>query len=396
MPFGYLFSHRNIKRSRRRAPPRSFQMLENRYVLSSAPVIDAFNASVGAGNTISISGHVADYDPNAGALQVALSGPVQANVAADSAGNFSYEGTASALGNEQAIATDAGTGLASAAAQTPIANNAPQITFSVQETGDGTNVVVSGSVSDESPAGLAVNFAGVVSGSAITDSTGSFVLNTTASALGTVTATTADVWGVSSPSVDAALTDSGPTVTVSCDQSDPSGLVTFSGQVSDGVPGGAVVQFSGSVTGTVTTDSSGCFSLTVQSPPPGDVSVEATNVWGQSSAPTSVTVVANPAAATLIVSDLSAYATANSDPNLSTWYLSGVISGPVGTYGIQLSGLVDLTEPVTTTPDAASAESSDFTISFALPIGASGEIAVVASNSLGTSSDPVYYIITSV
>ena len=389
MSFGYFFSRRNSNRPRRRAPRRSLQMLENRYLLSAAPVIDAFNASVGAGNTISISGHVADYDPNAGALQIALSGPVQANVAADSAGNFSYEGTASALGNEQAVATDAGTGLASAAVQTPIANNVPQISFSVQETGDGTNVVVSGSVFDESPAGLTVNLSGVVSGSVVADSAGNFVFNTTASALGTVTATTADVWGISSPAVDAALTDSGPTVTVSCDQSDPSGLVTFSGQVSDDVPGGAVVQLSGAVNETATTDSSGYFSLTVQSPPPGDVSAVATNVWGQSSAQVSVTVRDTAAQqSSLSISNLSASPVTEPDNNgLCEWLLTGTLSA-VGSFTIVLSDLASQSEATDTD------STGNFSIAFQLPEGALGKLDVQAFDSSGGSSQVASYFIS--
>lgn len=144
MSFAFMFPRRRLKSSPRKAPKRMFESLEKRYLLSSAPVIDFFNASAGAGQTVNVAGHVADYDPNAGALSVSLSGPLQTTVTPDAAGNFSYTGAANGLGALAAVAADAGTGLSSAPAQTAIANAAPQISFSVTETGVGQNVVVSG------------------------------------------------------------------------------------------------------------------------------------------------------------------------------------------------------------------------------------------------------------
>ena len=117
MIFAHWFTSRRSQPRRRKPAPRRFDSLEKRYVLSSAPVIDAMSAIVGSGNTVSISGHVTDLDPNAGAISVSISGPVAATIAADATGRFSYSGPAALLGMEQAVAADVGTGLLSASVQ---------------------------------------------------------------------------------------------------------------------------------------------------------------------------------------------------------------------------------------------------------------------------------------
>ena len=286
MDFAHWFSFRRPQPRRRKRAPRRFDSLEKRYLLSSVPVIDAFSAVVGSGNTVNISGHVTDLDPNAGAIRIALSGPVSATVSADPTGAFSFSGPASLLGTEQAVAADAGTGLSSAAASAPIQNAAPAIqSFSVAPTGSGENVLITGHVQDESAAGLIVNFAGVASGSATTDAAGNFSFVTLASSLGNVTAATSDVWGVASFPAAATLSDPGPTVQLNAPQYGAGGMVTISGTVSDLTPGGATVALSGVVSGTAVTNSSGAFSLTAPCTTSGTVAATATNVWNQSSAP---------------------------------------------------------------------------------------------------------------
>ncbi|HEV7223453.1 MAG TPA: hypothetical protein VGN42_12175, partial [Pirellulales bacterium] len=157
--------------------------------MSSAPVIDFLYAIPASGHTVNVSGHVSDFDPHAGLIGVTISGPVAGGVTADSGGNFSLTGTAASLGTETAVASDAGTGLSSAPFSAPIQNNAPTISgLSVGPTGNGKYVTISGTVNDESPAGLTVSFSGVASGSATTDASGGFSLYALATGLGTVTA----------------------------------------------------------------------------------------------------------------------------------------------------------------------------------------------------------------
>lgn len=335
MDFARLFSFRRSqprrRKPRRRKPAlRRFDSLEKRYVLSSAPVIDILSAAVGSGHNVSISGHVSDFDPLAGALSVALSGPIAANVAVDSSGGFSYTGPAAQLGTEQAVATDAGTGLSSASVQSPIENAAPAIqNFMVRPTGNGTYVQLSGSVHDESPAGLSVSFSGVVSGSATTDASGNFSLIALASSLGNVAAATSDVWGVASQPAAATLSDSGPVVQLNPPQHNVNGTVTVSGTVSDITPGGISVSVTGVVGGTATTDSSGAFSLTVQPSGSGTIMATATDVWRQTSAP--------------------AQTTYSATSNVAALTMSGLVSNYLGYGQWQITGKVSGGDPSTTT-----------------------------------------------
>lgn len=334
----FSFCRPQLRRSqhrRRRPALRRFDSLEKRYVLSSAPVIDMLYAAVGSGDNVSISGHVSDFDPSAGALSVALSGPIAANVAVDSSGGFSYTGPAAQLGTEQAVATDAGTGLSSTPAQAPIDNGAPVIqNLTVNPTGNGTYVQLLGSVQDESPSGLTVSFSGVVSGSTTTDATGNFSLVALASNLGNLTAATSDVWGAASQPASATLSDSGPVVLLNPPQANMDGTVTVSGTVSDMTPGGALVSISGVVSGSVTTDSSGAFSLTAQASGPGTITATATNVWNQASCPAE-TAYSDPInAAPLQISGLVADFLGNGQ-----WEITGTVSGgDLSTATISYSG----------------------------------------------------------
>lgn len=381
MLFALLFPRRGVKPSRRKGPRRLFESLERRDLLSSAPVIDYFEASVGSGQTVNVSGHVTDSDPNAGALTVALSGPLQASVSVDSLGDFSYSGSASSLGTLEAVANDAGTGLSSAPADTTIVNDAPTVGFSVMPTGDGKNVELSGMVQDESPGGLTVSFSGVVSGSVTTDSSGYFVLDTTASALGNVAATTSDPWGVSSPEADSTLTSDPPTISIWSQVTGPNQQITLYGQVTAGVAGGATVSISGVVSGTATTDCYGDLAFTADASGEGSVSATATDVWGQTSSATTTTVIGSIPS----VENLSAYPVYDQSNNFVTWELTGTISDFSGSFTLDISGLYSGEYTVTTTPD-----DDTFTIALPLPETANGDIWVVATNSWGESSESAY------
>ncbi|HUY87223.1 MAG TPA: hypothetical protein VMV10_00660 [Pirellulales bacterium] len=363
MDFARLFSFRRPQQrrpqSRRRKPAlRRFDSLEKRYLLSSAPVIDVLSAAVGSGDDVDISGHVSDFDPNAGALSVAISGPIATNLAVDSAGDFSYTGPAAQLGTEQAVATDAGTGLSSAAVQTPIENAAPVIqNFTVSPTGNGTNVLLSGSVQDESPSGLTVSFSGVASGSATTDASGNFSFVALASGLGNVTAATNDVWGAASQPASATLSDSGPVVQLNPPQDNADGTVTISGTVSDMTPGGASVSLSGVVSGTATTDSSGAFSLTAQPSGSGTVTATATDVWNQTSSPAQTTVSSpalvsstSPSSTTTEMAPLTISNLVANYLGYGQWEITGTVSGgDLSTTTISYSG----TANGSTTPDSS-------------------------------------------
>jgi hypothetical protein len=381
MLFALLFRRRAVKPSRRNRPRKKFESLEKRYVLSSAPMIDYFEASVGSGQTVNVSGHVSDFDPNAGALSVALSGPLTANVSVDSGGNFSYSGSASSLSTLEAVASDAGTGLSSDAATTTIANDAPSLWFSVMPTGDGKNVQISGMVQDESPGGLSVSFSGVVSGSVTTDSSGNFSLETTASALGNVAATTSDAWGVSSSEADSTLSSDPPTVSFWSEPTGSNQEITVYGQVTAGVPNGATVTISGVASGTATADSYGNFSLTADASGEGSLSASATDVWGQTSSTSTTTVLGSVPS----IGSLNAVPIYNQSNQFVAWELTGEIYDFAGTFTLNISGIYSGESSVTTT-----AQDDTFTISIPLPENANGQLTVVATNSWGESSGPAY------
>src|SRR5260370_34784946 len=98
-----------------------------------------------------------------------------------------------------------------------------------------------GVISDPNPTTVVVSFTGVASGSVNPNSSGYFDLQTTASALGTVTATGTDQSG-STASTSATASATAPSLTMSLAYG-PNKQVTLSGQVSDAQPGGLVVTF---------------------------------------------------------------------------------------------------------------------------------------------------------
>ena len=382
MDFAHWFSFRRPQPRRRKPAPRRFDSLEKRYVLSSAPLIDALSAVVGAGHTVSISGHVTDLDPHAGAISVALSGPVSATVSADATGAFSYSGPASLLGSEQAVAADAGTGLSSAAVLTSIQNAAPLIqSFSVAPTGSGQNVSITGHVQDESAAGLAVSFAGVASGSATTDAAGNFSLIALASGLGNVTASTSDVWGVASAPATATLSDPGPTVQLNAPQV-ANGMVTISGTVSDLTPGGETIALSGVVSGSAVTNSSGAFSLTAPYMGAGTVTATATNVWKQTSAPAQTNVAATPAPAPTSAPTITIMGLLATYSGSGRWLISGTAQGgDYSTMTISFTG----TNSGTTIPDNYG--NFSFTVNASGNPLYSGTATVTATDAAGDTSN---------
>jgi hypothetical protein len=181
------------------------------------------------------------------------------------------------------VATDA-QNQTSNSVQTQIIDNPPVVqNLMVTATGNGKFVMISGQVQSASPGGLTVSLSGVVTAAPVTNSMGQFSVTTQASALGTVNAATTDVWGVSSATAQAQLTNTAPSATVMAMQTGPNNTLTISGHVSDMVEGGAVVTVGGIASGTATTDASGNYSLVVQASGQGTITATATDVWGLAS-----------------------------------------------------------------------------------------------------------------
>ncbi|MEX2120708.1 MAG: hypothetical protein WD847_14035 [Pirellulales bacterium] len=270
--------NRPAPRRRPASSPRRFERLEDRLCLTM-PWITSFDTYAhGPGKTVNLGGMVADDFPLG--VTVNFTGVMTGSTTVNSSGSFSYVGTATSLGTVTATASDSeGASYRDAA----VRSNAPWLGFTVQESGPDRMVTITGWIFDEAPGGLTVTFTGVVSGSAVANSGGEFTYTTQASGLGTITATTTDVWGLSSSPVNENVISNAPTITYFNASADLDGFWKFEGHVSDEWREGLVVTFGGLLAGhTATVNASGYFYIMVQMQPgaQGEVTAQTTDWWG--------------------------------------------------------------------------------------------------------------------
>jgi len=146
---------------------------------------------------------------------------------------------------------------------TEIASNAPSIDSLAVMYGTGTEVTITGQVTDEAPGGLTVDFYGSVYGTAVTDASGSFSLHVPdgSASLGDVTVSVSDAWGQGTYDYVMITGNDVPEIANFTTHIDDDGLLTVEGTVTDEDPIGltVVINFWGSQY-EVTTDSSGNFS----------------------------------------------------------------------------------------------------------------------------------------
>jgi hypothetical protein len=159
--------------------------------------------SYGSQRTITLEGMV--YDENPSGIPVMISGAVPTQtVHADSQGRFTLTTVASSLGEVRGQATDFA-GHNSNIVTVALTNIAPQV-FELRVTCEGGNTyVLTGRVSDESPAGLTVTLGGEVDAfrgrTVVVGADGSFSLTveiTDVNDRGEITAQTTDWWGLTS------------------------------------------------------------------------------------------------------------------------------------------------------------------------------------------------------
>lgn len=216
---------------------------------------------------------------------------------------------------------------------------APFITqFTAVPLNSGQSVQLSGTIQDENPGTVAVNFSGVASGSTTADAAGNFSLTTTASALGTVNAVALDEEYLSSGTASANLTSQNPSITLSVTYGSGT-QVTLHGTVTDEEAAGRTVSFSGKVSGSVTADSTGAFSYTAQASGVGLVEATTTDAWGLTSNTAQVTLTNQVPAITLSITQLgngyvTLYGTVTDDaPAGLTVTFSGDVMGSTTTDG---------------------------------------------------------------
>ena len=165
-----------------------------------APPSISLSVSYGSQRTVTLSGQVTDVD--AGGLTVTFTGMVTGSTVTNPDGTFSATFTATGLGEVDASTTDS-QGLESNVATVTLTSNPPVITNFMATAGQAGVWTFTGTVTDESPAGLVVTFGGLPSLAnqmATVQSNGSFELSVVLQAgeEGTATAVTTDWWGLMS------------------------------------------------------------------------------------------------------------------------------------------------------------------------------------------------------
>jgi hypothetical protein len=209
-----------------------------------------------------------------------FSGVVSGTTTPDAAGHFSLAAEASGLGTVSAVGVD-NENLSSNTAQAAVTSNAPAVTLNISY-GQQRLVTLSGQVSDESPGGRTVVFAGVVQGSAVTAADGTYSFTAEASGLGSVQANTTDPWGLASNTAQRDVTSNPPSIVDFQAVVGIGNMWTFSGRVVDECPGGLIVRFEGLIEGQTAAQPDGMFFFTIQIPDgaSGGVAAQTTDWWG--------------------------------------------------------------------------------------------------------------------
>lgn len=172
-----------------------------------------------------------------------------------------------------------------------VANAAPSITsFYVSQYLPNRAVVVSGTVSDDCPQGVTVNFSGVACGTARPDSTGHFSANLTCSSLGNIQAVAVDPQSPPSAPAQATVSNAAPQIQDFTASQGTGNMWTFSGKVVDEAAQGLTVVLTSGMPDLlskyVTVAADGTFSVTVALSNPldhGTVGAACTDWWGAQS-----------------------------------------------------------------------------------------------------------------
>jgi hypothetical protein len=283
----FLWSSPIRKKSKRPVRPQRailhVEALERRDC-PSAPQITAFAATIQSGNTVLLSGTIFDNSPTA--ALVCFGGVGTGSVTPDASGHFQLQENLSQLGTIFATVKDSSGSISSPAFST-LADPGISVNLSVAPQGPNRMVTVTGQVSCNSPAGLKVILSGVVAGSLITSSNGTFTYTGPASALGQIQAAVTDCWGITVTS-STMLINNPPRIVNFQAINNGNNIWTFTGQVQDEYAAGLVVTLGGIPSldnVTVTVQANGTFSYTIMLQPgeSGGVTAECIDWWGQAS-----------------------------------------------------------------------------------------------------------------
>jgi len=249
------------------------------YVMNAVPSVSMLSVGeTGNGRWVTVSGNV--MDEVSSGRTVTFGGVVSGTAVTGSGGAFSVSLEASALGTVTATTVDPW-GQTSAVKQATLSSGVPSLSIGVSEVAGG-KVAVSGTVNDMTKAGLTITIGGVASGTATTNSSGYFSVTLDASALGTVTATTQDVWGQGSNVAQASFTSIAPEIIAFTGTWVEGTTWLFTGTVCDVSPVGLTVVFSGAISGQTTTGANGAFAFYFNVPHGTfeDAGAQVTDIWG--------------------------------------------------------------------------------------------------------------------
>jgi large repetitive protein len=251
----------------------------------TTPTVSLTGVVEGGNHDVTVTGQVA-ADLPAG-LIVNLSGVVQGQAVVNGDGTFSFTGTPTAPGSISASVVDVW-GQSSNTADIVFAVAAPTVSIASITYAGGQSVTVTGQVNGDL-SGLGVTLSGVVQGQATVSSDGTFSYTGIATATGTVSASAVDDWGQTSNTADRAFTVDAPTTFITGVTQAGGQTVTVTGQVTGDLSSAMSVVLSGVVQGQAALNSDGTFSFTGSASEAGTMVVAATDVWGQTAAPASVT-----------------------------------------------------------------------------------------------------------
>jgi hypothetical protein len=151
----------------------------------------------------------------------------------------------------------------------------------------GQSYMLTGTVADDQPAGISVQFSGKFNGTATTNSSGAFMAYCTPCGLGQINAVATDTTGLVSNTAQVQITSLAPAIIEFNAHDMGNNYWVFSGRVQDENPAGLTVQFGGLLEGrTATVQADGTFMLSAQFEPGacGEVTAQVADVWGLLSA----------------------------------------------------------------------------------------------------------------
>ncbi len=237
-------------------------------------------------------------------------------------------------------------------------------------------VQLSGAVTGGNVAGVSLSFSGAVTGNVTTDSTGNFSYTTSQATLGSVSVT-----GTGTDMASANIAVAAPSFSSLSISYGTQRTVTVSGTLVSIDASSRTVSLSGAASASGVTNSSGFFSVTTTATALGMISVSATDLWGQASAPASVMATSTAP----VIQNFSGTSGAN-----NIWTFTGnVVDESAPGLTITFGGIGALVGRTTTVQS-----NGTFFFTIQLPEGASGAASALTTDWWGQNSQTEFYFVS--